>query len=184
MAVVSRQENHLTTKQQQIYKCSLPDIFGLRKFWEKKYSTWYIWIEKNLGEETPTDNEDQIIVKSNTWTLILWKNNHITTNSSSTLPLLDKQQLSLLVFFIHTSTQCTSETHKHSADVGIHAGYSLSLSLKSSMMVTRPPIWLTIQTQESLFKTKRQPRASRVSPVSIHSSLIPVPCSSSSNRSQ
>ena len=53
--------------------------------------TWYIWIEKNLGEETPTDNEDQIIVKSNTWTLILWKNNHITTNSSSTLPLLDKQ---------------------------------------------------------------------------------------------
>ena len=26
--------------------------------------TWYIWIEKNLREETPTDNEDQIITFS------------------------------------------------------------------------------------------------------------------------
>ena len=59
---------------------------------EEVLPTWYdIWIEKKLGEETPTDNEDQIIVKSNIWTLMLWKNNHITPNSSSTLPLLDKQ---------------------------------------------------------------------------------------------
>ena len=31
---------------------------------EEVLPTWYILIEKNIGEETPTDNEDQIIIIS------------------------------------------------------------------------------------------------------------------------
>ena len=130
MAVVSRQENHLTKKQQQIYKCSLPDIFGLRKILAKKHpqttkiklllnQIFEPWCYKRIIISQPI-----LQVHCRYW---ISSNFHCLFSSS---------------------TQCTSETHKHSADVGIHAGYSLSLSLKSSMMVTRPPIWLTIQTQE------------------------------------
>ena len=168
MAVVSRQENHLTKKQHQIYKCSLPDIFGLRKILAKKHPQT-TKIKSLLNQIFEPWCYERIIISQPIHQV------HCRYWISSNFHCF---------FSSSTHPHNVLLRHKHSADVGIHAGYSLSLSLKSSMMVTRPPIWLTIQTQESLFKTKRQPRASRVSPVSIHSSLIPVPCSSSSNRSQ
>ena len=149
MAVVSRQENHLTTKQHQIYKCSLPDIFGLRKFWEKKYSLpdMIFGLRKILAKKHPQTTKIKSLLNQifEPWCyerIIISQPIHqvhcrywISSNFHC-------------LFSLSTHPHNVLLRHKHSADVGIHAGYSLSLSLKSSMMVTRPPIWLTIQTQE------------------------------------
>ena len=170
MAVVSRQENHLTTKQHQIYKCSLPDIFGLRKFWEKKYSLpdMIFGLRKILAKKHPQTTKIKSLLNQifEPWCyerIIISQPIHqvhcrywISSNFHC-------------LFSLSTHPHNVLLRHKHSADVGIHAGYSLSLSLKSSMMVTRPPIWLTIQTQEGPIQ---DPKGSQELPMFLRSAFI------------